>query len=592
MIKPSEKIFLALIMVTFLLPAPLALWIHRAKLGPQFNWFDRANPGPQFDWIANQTLYGVTMKSDLPSVSLAGWLSGDLQKGLNTLVSENIAGRELLIRIFNQTLYSAFHKSYMMLEMIIPGKHGDLFERNYLEVYGRRDEPLPNSEAEALVVMMKYLSERLRELGSCFVFVITPSKATICPEDIPDRYLPKSEGRERRLTNYEVLVPLLQKYRVPYVDGREITLEHKGAFPVPAYPKTGTHWTRAVAFFTTAALLKTIERESGRKMPQLSESVESIDHRPDSRPIPANPEQRRTGKIPIESDSVDDDLFKLLNLIQKPNQRYLHASFQIPEGWQKKSGVLTIVGGSYMSAILDSLDSAKVFERMNHYSYFRDSRHRFPDNVLDPVDENAIPWKEDFWNTTAVVLEANEEAMARRHLPAFLMATLAALQQHEPQQRAADDPPRPLSWGFGAGENGSALAKKGFNAPEHQLTWISGHDAEIDLPSPAKNTELQLILEATPFLGDGAAERIVKVEANGIPVGTLDLVDPSVQFYSLTIKAAANTAPSLKLHFSLSPAPIPASLPEIGLARLALVPIKLPVSREAAVNRATVMNQE
>ena len=101
-----------------------------------------------------------------------------------------------------------------------------------------------------------------------------------------------------------------------------------------------------------------------------------------------------------------------------------------------------------------------------------------------------------------------------------------------------------------------------------------------------------MILEATPFLGDGAAERIVKVEVNGIPVGTLDLVDPSVQFYSLTIKAAANTAPSLKLHFSLSPAPIPASLPEIGLARLALVPIKLPVSREAAVNRATVMNQE
>ena len=96
------------------------------------------------------------------------------------------------------------------------------------------------------------------------------------------------------------MVPLLQKYRVPYVDGREITLEHKGAFPVRAFPKTGTHWTRAVAFFTAAALLKTIERESGREMPQLSESVESIDHRPDSRPIPANPEQRRTGKIPIE----------------------------------------------------------------------------------------------------------------------------------------------------------------------------------------------------------------------------------------------------------------------------------------------------
>jgi alginate O-acetyltransferase complex protein AlgJ len=577
MIKLSEKLFLALIIMTLLLPAPLALWIHGDKLEQHLlpsrlrGLNDRVKLASQFDWIANRTLNGVTIKNNLPSVSLANWMSGDLQKGLNTLVSENFAGRELLIRIFNQTLYSAFHKSYMYLEMIIPGKNGDLFERNYLAVYGRFEEPIPTAEAEALVVMMKYLSERLKELGSCFVFVITPGKASIYPEDIPDRFLAKSESRKRRLTNYEVLVPLLQRYRVPYVDGREITLDHKDTFPVRAYPKTGTHWTRAASFFTTAALLKTIERESGRAMPQLSESVESIDRRP---------------------DFVDDDLFKLLNLIQKPNQRYLHPSFQIPQGGPRRTGTLTIVGGSYLAMILDSLNSANVFERINHYGYFRDSRHRLPDNTLDPVDENAIPWKEDFWNTTAVVLEANEEAMARRHLPAFLMATLAALQQNGPQERRVDDPPRPLSWGFGAGENGSALAKKGFNSPDHQFTWILGREAEIDLPSPAKNTELQLILEALPFLGDGAAKRIVNVEANGIPVGTLELVDPSVQFYSLTIKAATNTAPSLKLHFSFSPSPIPASLPEMGLARLALVPIKLPVSREAVANHATVMNRE
>jgi len=168
------------------------------------------------------------------------------------------------------------------------------------------------------------------------------------------------------------------------------------------------------------------------------------------------------------------------------------------------------------------------------------------------------------------------------------MATLAALQQNGPPERGADDLPRPLSWGFGAGENGSALPKKGFNSPDHQFTWISGHDAEIDLPSPARNTQVQLILEALPFLGDGAAKRIAKVEANGVPVGTLELVDPSIQFYSLTINAAANTAASLKLHFSLSPALSPAlegRLPEIGLARLALVPIKLPMSSEAAENR-------
>jgi hypothetical protein len=99
--------------------------------------------------------------------------------------------------------------------------------------------------------------------------------------------------------------------------GRQITLEHKDALSVRAFPKTGTHWSRAVAYFTAADLLKTIGRESGREMPQLSESVESIDHR---------------------LDYADDDLWSLLNLIQKPGQRYLRPGFQIPSNWQKEPG--------------------------------------------------------------------------------------------------------------------------------------------------------------------------------------------------------------------------------------------------------------
>jgi len=78
--------------------------------------------------------------------------------------------------------------------------------------------------------------------------------------------------------------------------------------------------------------------------------------------------------------------------------------------------------------------------------------------------------------------------------------------------------------------------------------------------------------------------RTVKVEANGTAVGALGLADPDDQFYSLTIKAAANSAPFLKLHFSFSPAPSPASGDarprEIGLVRLALVPIGHPINQE------------
>jgi SGNH hydrolase-like domain, acetyltransferase AlgX len=562
MIKLSERLFLALIIVTFLLPASLTLWIR---------W---ANPQqPQFDWIANRTLYGVTVEKKVPPASLSSWQNGELQKGLNSLAGDNFAGRELLIRIYNQVLYRAFRKSYMYLELIISGKHGNLFEHNCVLACDGFQEPIPSAEAEAQVVMMRYLSERLKELRSSFVFLIAPSKVTMYPEEIPDRYLQKIKSGERKPTNYDVLVPLLQRYHIPYVDGRETTSRHKDAFAVRAFPKTGIHWTRAVAFFTTDALLKTIGQESGHEMPQLLESVEGIDQRP---------------------DYTDDDLFNLLNLIEKPNQRYLHPNFQIPEGWPRRIGTLTFVGSSFTSAVLKILDSAQVFERMNQYNYFTISRVQYPGQTVSAVNENAIPWEKDFWNTRAVVLEANEESLGGRHIPAFLMAALAELQQEKPQERDTNGPPQPLSWGFGTGENGNALAKKGFAVPERQLTWITSLDAEIELPSPGKNVDLQLIIEAMPPAADGIAQRVVSVEANGSLIGSFAVVDPAVQFYSLPIKAAANSGSSLKLHFSFSPAAGSASenrSPQLGMWRLALVPMNGPASEETGQNHATVMNR-
>jgi alginate O-acetyltransferase complex protein AlgJ len=550
MIKLSERLFLALIIVTFLLPAVLTLW---TRFG---------NPPHQVDWIANRTLYGVTVEKKVPPVGLGSWKSGELQKGLNTLASENFAGRELLIRAYNEVLFSVFHKSYMYRESIIAGKHGDLFERGYLIAHGGFTKLIPSGDAEALAVMMKHLSERLKALGSCFVFVITPNKATLYPEDIPVRFLNKIGNGEREATDYEILVPLLKRYNIPYVDGREITLEHKDTLPVRAFPKTGTHWSRAAAFFTTAALLKTFQRESGREMPLLAQSIQSIDHQP---------------------DYSDADLLNLLNVVQKTHQRYLHPGFQIPDDWPRRKGILTIVGGSFVGAIASALEAAQVFERINYYNYFKVFRERFPEEVVSPVDENKIPWEEDFWKAAAVILEANETAINGRHVHAFLMAALEALQQQTPQERDVPESPRPLSWGFGAGENGAVPLKKGFGSPERQLTWITDQYAQIELPSPGANADVQLVIEAMPVLGDGVSGRTVYVEANGTPVGSIWLWQPDIQFYSLTINAAANSGPVLNLKLSFSHEPSSSSgdgqLREIGLARLALVPMGHPVNQ-------------
>src|ERR1700744_634218 len=179
MIKLSEKLILGLIGITLVLPIPGTLLVHGLK----------DHLPSQFDWIANRTLFGVSIKGEQPPLKVSAWLNGDLQKGVNDFISEHFAGRELLIRGYNQILFSAFDKSYMSKEEIIHGRHGDLFQRWYVQVFDHDIDLLQSKEGEALVVMMKDLTERLKSVGSCFVFVITPSKASVYPEDIPDRYL-------------------------------------------------------------------------------------------------------------------------------------------------------------------------------------------------------------------------------------------------------------------------------------------------------------------------------------------------------------------------------------------------------------------
>lgn len=562
MIKSSEKVVLGFIIMTLVLPIPCTLLVHQMK--------DRLSS--QFDWIANRTLFGVSIRKERPPVNVTSWLNGDLQKGVSNFISEHFAGRELLIRSYNQFLFSAFDKSYMSKEEIIHSKQGDLFQDWYVRVFCHDVEPIQTEEAEALVVMMKDLSTRLKELGSCFAFVITPSKATVYPEDIPDAYLTKLYRGDRRQSNYDILVPLLKRYDIPYVDGRQITLEHKDSMPVRAFAKTGTHWTRAVAFFSTQALLQTIATEMGRDAPELSESIDCSDERP---------------------DEEDADLFRLLNLMEKPNQRYLHPVFKVTGNCPKRK-VLTFVGGSFVGQIESDLEAAGIFGCINHYFYFKNVRYRYPGGVGSPVDENAIPWKEDFWNTAAVVLEANEAMIDSEHLPAFLMAASAELEQQLPQAQTTGDHPRPFCWAFGAGGNGESLTKTGFEPPEHEFIRISNYEAEIECPSPKPNAELELIVEAIPFLGDGETTRDIKVEANGIDVGTLIMKEPSVHFYPLRLPAAANQNSTIRLRFSCVPPTSPATggkLLEMGLARLALVPINFPIGPETERNHETVLNR-
>ena len=112
----------------------------------------------------------------------------------------------------------------------------------------------------------------------------------------------------------------------------------------------------------------------------------------------------------------------------------------------------------------NNLEAAEVFEQINYYFYFNLYKRKSPGNIVSSVDENAIPWEEDFWNSEAVVLEANEQAIGGRHLRAFLMDALTALEQKLPQERGTDDHPlRPFCWALAPRETAPRCRKKGLS---------------------------------------------------------------------------------------------------------------------------------
>lgn len=137
--------------------------------------------------LKQRNLSGETVKIEKPEINKEGWMSGSLQAELEAYISENLKIRSYLIPIKNEITYHLLNSSPN--SSIVIGKNKELYEEAYIgfetQIYNAmsRDEVLHLSDK--LAAMDKVLSDKGKKL---FVF-ITPSKASVYPENIPDKYL-------------------------------------------------------------------------------------------------------------------------------------------------------------------------------------------------------------------------------------------------------------------------------------------------------------------------------------------------------------------------------------------------------------------
>ena len=171
--------------------------------------------------VSRLELVGTFPDAPRPDFTIQDWLNHRFQDSASKWFSRYFGARGLFVKLGNQANYSLFGTSYMNNQSIIIGKQSQLYEVGYINDYCKHVHPMPLEIAEAHVKEIAEIQDRLGRRGIAFVLLITPSKASIYPEFIPDIFCssPKSTSRD-----YENFVPLLDQYKINYVDGHTIAL--------------------------------------------------------------------------------------------------------------------------------------------------------------------------------------------------------------------------------------------------------------------------------------------------------------------------------------------------------------------------------
>lgn len=359
--------------------------------------------------IQDIRLTGQEVREEFPIISVKSFWAGEFQIRLDKWVSTNLGLRGAFVRLDNQINFSFFNEISSKYESkIIVGKDKWLYEKAYIDSLNHRDE-VPQKFLEDKVRSLKKLQALLESNGIHFVFLITPSKATIYPEYIKDKYIiPKNSAKA---SNYEKIVPLLQINGVHYIDGHQYFLELKKRSPYPVYPSSGIHWSFYSSCYFTLELISALENLTKQKMGKFQFDRIYITDRP---------------------SSSDRDLARLTNILFEKSlygKEYYYpetsSSVSVENVFRPK---ILFVGGSYLWTLFYYLEKHQVYSERDFYSYYKQNA-KYPAQTFNPIDKKNLDLKREILAKDIVVIESNEHALTQLGF-GFIEDALKALEKN------------------------------------------------------------------------------------------------------------------------------------------------------------------
>lgn len=190
----------------------------------------------------SKPLNGVNFVTEFPELSFETFSNGKYQSQLEKYTSENFGFREFVIRLYNQYIWSCYHKTYS--HFLIPGKGNWLFYTEAVnDYYGTEQKKWYKTPENAKdwfdknTKLMCQLRNVLKEYDIEFLSFMAPSKPFVYPEHLPER-----ERDTTTINAMEYYDNSLTEAGFPHIEMTKWFKTMRDTLPYPVFPNMDMHW--------------------------------------------------------------------------------------------------------------------------------------------------------------------------------------------------------------------------------------------------------------------------------------------------------------------------------------------------------------
>ena len=337
----------------------------------------------QFTGLINfKPLKGVTNEVPEPVLSLENYRDGKFQSQAEKYMSNNFGFRQPFIRLYNQYIWSFYHKTNVF--SVVIGKDDWLYERYFVEDHNGTRALKYTENPEEMKELLRKNAIRIRKLqgileeyGKHLFILIEPGKDRTYPEYLPEGC---TAAPDSLVIAADFFPSMLDSLGVNYMNVDKLFEKIKDSVDYNLFTQTGTHWSNIASAHAADSMIRFMEHLGNINMKNLIIGEPYIDK----------------VKIP------DDDLEQMMNLMFRMYKVPIkYADISIDNDTTTVKPRMTLIGDSFFWNLANGLPVNDIFENY-HYWYYNSTIY------FDPRYNNTsqVDIVEQMLNTDFIVLAA------------------------------------------------------------------------------------------------------------------------------------------------------------------------------------------